>query len=176
VPSVGTGRRQRFPEAALPVFRQLKEEGMARRGRRRDASSKSRSQGARKAGRRGRGTTAGAADREALLTLVEIGRRTGISYPTLLRYVRLHLDRLPHTGSGRQRRFRPASVAEFRKLREESRRGRRGGRSGAAAATGVAGAELRRRLAALERGQVALAGQIRDLRKAIARPIRIKLY
>jgi DNA-binding transcriptional MerR regulator len=194
VPSVGEGRRQRFPEAALPAFRELKQEGMARRGRRRTTgvgagapaevaapqraakrrapkgtASKRRLRTPRKT--RGRRAAAAAgADREGLLTLVEIGRRTGISYPTLLRYVRLYLDRLPHTGSGRKRRFRPAAVDEFRKLREGSRRGR------GAARDSAAGAAITRQLAKLERGQLTLAGQLRDLRKALARPIRIKLY
>jgi hypothetical protein len=94
---------------------------------------------------------------------------TGISYPTLLRYVRLYLDRLPHTGSGRKRRFRPAAVAEFQKLRGESRRGRR-----AARPTSVA-PSLTRQLAKLERGQRSLARQIRDLRKTLARPVRLRL-
>jgi DNA-binding transcriptional MerR regulator len=195
VPSLGEGRRQRFPAAALPVFRELKTEGMARRGRGRSTSSRDAAKAGvpSGAGRRRRATQRGAAARRArgrrqgrarrgaapaaratsrddLLTLVEIGRRTGISYPTLLRYVRLYLDRLPHTGSGRKRRFRAAAVPEFQKLRLESRRGRRaGGRSA------VAGPSVTRQLAKLERGQHALARQIRDLQKALARPVRIRI-
>lgn len=163
LPSIGRGRAQRFPAAALPVFQELKAEGLARRGRGGAGRSKARAR------RRG-ASTAGASDREQLLTLVEIGRRTGISYPTLLRYVRLYQDRLPHVGSGRKRRFRPAALDEFKKLREQSRRGRRRGTSAAAAAPTVA-----RQLAKLERGQRDLARQLRDLRKELARPVRIRL-
>jgi DNA-binding transcriptional MerR regulator len=193
VPSTGEGRRQRFPAGALPVFQQLKEEGMARRGRgRKRAASGSLAAGAgrkrrgrkrggitrparpvaarRGNGRRGRAAAATASNRDSLLTLVEIGRRTGISYPTLLRYVRLHLDQLPHTGSGRKRRFRPAAVEQFQKLRSESRRGRR-----AAVRADGASPALSRQLARLERGQRSLALQIRDLRRALARPVRVRL-
>jgi DNA-binding transcriptional MerR regulator len=182
VPSVGKGRRQRFPSRALPVFQQLKEEGMARRG----GGRKSAPAGARtgKRPKRGAGKRAGAdrrsttvrrgrgaerGDRDSLLTLVQIGEMTGISYPTLLRYVRLYLDRLPHTGSGRKRRFRPGAVAEFQKLRGESRRGRRAARPSAVVPS------LARQLAKLERGQRSLARQIRDLRKTLARPVRVRL-
>jgi hypothetical protein len=79
----------------------------------------------------GRGKTAG------LLTLTSISKTTGISYPTLVRYVRLYSNRLPHEGKGRARRFHPAAVAEFRKLRQESRGGRRA-RGGRSAAPGTA--------------------------------------
>jgi predicted DNA-binding transcriptional regulator AlpA len=163
VPSHGKGRAQRFPAAALPVFQELKAEGLARRGR--GSAGK---RGTR--GRRGETSTAAAGDRAQLLTLVEIGRRTGISYPTLLRYVRLYQDRLPHVGSGRKRRFRPAALEEFKKLREQSRRGRRAGTDATAIAPSVA-----RQLAKLERGQRDLSRQLRDLRKELLRPVRIRL-
>ena len=180
VPSVGEGRRQRFPAAALPVFQKLKEEGMARRGRGgsgrtrskrgagKRAASARRTEGRRSSAAR-RGPAAGR-DRDSMLTLIEIGRRTGISYPTLLRYVRLYLDRLPHTGSGRKRRFSPAAVEEFKKLRSESRRGRR-----AAAPPAPVAPELTRQLEKLERGQRTLERQLRDLRKSLARPVRFRL-
>ncbi len=119
--------------------------------------------------KRGAGKRAQGGDRDSLLTLVQIGEMTGISYPTLLRYVRLHLDRLPHTGSGRKRRFRPGAVEEFQKLRGESRRGRRAARPSAVAPS------LARQLAKLERGQRSLVRQIRDLRKTLARPVRVRL-
>jgi hypothetical protein len=109
--------------------------------------------------------------KDSLLTLVQIGRMTGISYPTLLRYVRLYLDRLPHLGIGRKRRFRPAAVAEFQKLRQESRPGRRasGGRGSGATPS------LTRQLAKLERGQRDLLRQLRALRRLLARPVRIRV-
>ena len=173
VPSVGEGRRQRFPATALPVFQQLKEEGIARRGR--GASGRARSarskRGAGKRARAASGRQAAGRERDSMLTLVEIGKRTGISYPTLLRYVRLYLERLPHTGTGRKRRFSPASVEEFKKLRSESRRGRRpADPSQSSVAPG-----LSRQLAKLERGQRSLERQLRDLRKSLARPVRFRL-
>jgi DNA-binding transcriptional MerR regulator len=167
VPSVGEGRRQRFPAAAVPVFEQLKVEGIARRGRGSSGAGGSK----RGAARRARATRGAAGRSDSMLTLVEIGKRTGISYPTLLRYVRLYLDRLPHSGSGRQRRFSPAAVEEFKKLRSESRRGRRpAAQSPASVAPG-----LSRQLAKLERGQRSLERQLRDLRKSLARPVRFRL-
>jgi hypothetical protein len=40
IPSVGKGRTQRYPEESLPVFNQLREENLARRGRpRKDGSA-----------------------------------------------------------------------------------------------------------------------------------------
>ena len=232
LPSVGSGRKQRYPEHALPVFAELRSENAGRRGRpRKNAAAASgaagatakrrpgRPAGARaaagkvRAGRRGRpakagaaraakpargaakvarsgrrpgrprkvqaatparrgrppgsgrragriGRPAGAAARraagraktEGLLTLTQISKTTGISYPTLVRYVRLYSNRLPHAGKGRARRFYPEAVDAFRTLRQASGRGgrRAGGRSAApgtarrgrppkAAASGAAG-------------------------------------
>jgi len=237
LPSVGSGRKQRYPEHALPVFAELRSENAGRRGRpRKNAAAASggatakrrpgRPAGARaaagkgRAGRRGRpakagaakpargaakvarsgrrpgrprkvqaatparrgrppgrpparrgrppgrprkvqaatparrgrppgsgrragriGRPAGAAARraagraktEGLLTLTQISKTTGISYPTLVRYVRLYSNRLPHAGKGRARRFYPEAVDVFRSLRQESGRGgrRAGGRRAA---------------------------------------------
>src|SRR3954466_4113968 len=40
IPSVGKGRKQRYPESALPVFDEIKNENVGRRGRpRKDASA-----------------------------------------------------------------------------------------------------------------------------------------
>src|SRR3954469_118121 len=40
IPSVGNGRKQRYPENALPVFDEIKNENIGRRGRpRKDASA-----------------------------------------------------------------------------------------------------------------------------------------
>jgi hypothetical protein len=206
IPSVGSGRKQRYPESALPVFDELRNENIGRRGRpRKDAAAAAtparrgrpagsgrkaaaETQGARGGrgtaapGRTGRrpgrpaknapATTATAAKPAArrgrppgsktknrgagaagtsgtsgkpgnLMTLTQISEETGISYPTLVRYVRLHSDRLPHEGKGRARRFYPQAVDAFRELRQESGRGgRKPGRpagSGRAAGRGAAG-------------------------------------
>jgi len=173
IPSVGQGRKQRYPENALPVFDEIKNENAGKRGRpRKDASAPRAAAPAAKrrpgrpakssgpAAKRGRKPAAskraaaaptgrrpgrprknappaggGArAQKKAssnLLTLTQISETTGISYPTLVRYVRLHSDRLPHEGRGRGRRFYPQAVDVFRQLRSESGRGGRKKGSGA---------------------------------------------
>jgi len=183
IPSEGQGRKQRYPENALPVFDEIKNENAGKRGRprknpdapraERPAASKRRGRppgaakktGGRKAAaaprgaaakratggrgrkaaaaapaapaRRGRPAgrkTAGRAQKSGgLLTLTQISETTGISYPTLVRYVRVHGDRLPSEGKGRARRFYPQAVDVFRQLRQESGRGGRKKGSGAAA-------------------------------------------
>ncbi len=81
---------------------------------------------------------AGRSKTEGLLTLTHISKTTGISYPTLVRYVRLHSNRLPHEGKGRARRFYPAAVDVFRSLRQASGRGGRRAGGGRRAAPGTA--------------------------------------
>lgn len=176
IPAEGKGRKQRYPESALPVFEELKVENAGRRGRPRKDGSPASSSGAvsggaaggrrgrkpaaakaakaakKTPGRRGRPPGSGAAKTAAkkaaapargrggrkaaggraqrgsgsgLLTLGQVGEQTGISYPTLVRYVRMYSDRLPSEGTGRSRRFKPEAVAVFRQLREESGRGGR---------------------------------------------------
>lgn len=153
IPAVGKGRRQRYPMAALAVFQAIKRENMANRG-----------------GRAASGGKAAAAG--GLLSLSEIGRRTGISYPTLLRYVKLHAERLPHRGRGRSRRFLPAAVAAFEELRRQSRRGRRKVESTVA---GFVDRVLLGRLDRIERTQARLAKELRDLAKTVERPLRLVL-
>jgi excisionase family DNA binding protein len=109
----------------------------------------------------GRGKTAG------LLTLTEISKTTGISYPTLVRYVRLYSNRLAHEGKGRARRFHREAVDEFRKLRAESGRGgrRKGGRR-AAPGTARRGRPPKSAVgAAASRVEAVLARRVRDLEK-----------
>jgi len=167
IPAEGKGRKQRYPESALPVFDQIRNENLGRRGRpRKDPnaprptqSTRGRKPGAKAtkaeaaprgrgrkaatkaapapapAARGGRGRKAGAkttgaakqtgTKRGNLMTLTQISEQTGISYPTLVRYVRMHSDRLPHEGKGRGRRFYPEAVNVFRELRQESGRGGR---------------------------------------------------
>src|SRR6202035_3312069 len=147
IPSVGSGRKQRYPDSALPVFDEIKNETIGRRGRpRKNASAAAAPAGRRGGRRRGRkpGAKRGAAPASSaavaavekprrgrppgrrnvvksgraggsgLLTLTQISKDTGISYPTLVRYVRLYSDRLPHEGKGRARRFHPQAVDAFR--------------------------------------------------------------
>ena len=214
IPSVGQGRKQRYPDSALPVFDEIKNENAGKRGRprkdpnaprpERPTASKRRGRPAKSAGRKaaaapapaaakragGRGRKAAAAAPAAparrgrpakaakggsgnLMTLTQISETTGISYPTLVRYVRMHADRLPSEGKGRARRFYPQAVDVFRQLRQESGRGGRKAGSGAAAAKstggrgrgraaaapsneGTVGAALQQRLKQLEKTQQSL--------------------
>jgi hypothetical protein len=139
---------------------------MKKRSTRAGRSGGKKTGGGRRSGRRSAGRA------ETLLSLSEIGRRTGISYPTLLRYVKLHGNEIPHVGTGRARRYRPEAVEVFRALRARSNRGRR--------ATGVAArpAELRaleKRVAALERVQRRIEATLKELSRELRRPLRLTL-
>jgi DNA-binding transcriptional MerR regulator len=144
IPSVGKGRAQRYPEGSLDVFRQLRDENMSRRGRPRKNASGAQGAAAPKAakaakptrgrraaakGRSGAAATSGGDD-SGLLTLTQVAKKTGISYPTLMRYVKTHSDKLASVGSGRRRRFKPESIEAFQALRGESRKGRKAAASG----------------------------------------------
>lgn len=65
----------------------------------------------------------------SLLTVGQISERTGISYPTLMRYIRDHSHRLPSEGEGRARRFTPDAIDVFRQIRSETKGGRKPGSS-----------------------------------------------
>jgi hypothetical protein len=241
IPSVGSGRKQRYPENALPVFDEIRHENIGRRGRpRKDASAaaapspargraagsgrKAAAQGTRgrgpgrpaRAGRPGRpagksaaapaavakpaarrgrppgsktkskGAAAGATGKAAnLMTLTQISEQTGISYPTLVRYVRLHSDRLPHEGKGRARRFYPQAVDVFRTLRQESGRGGRkpgrpagsgraasgkAGRGQAAATADTSG--LAQRIKVVEKAQQEIEKRFRSLAQTLQKLFR----
>lgn len=177
IPSKGKGRRQRYPEEALPVFEEIKQENVKRRGRPKKSETKAK----RGPGRKKKEAAAG---KEGLLTLTKISEETGISYPTLVRYVKLHKDRLPYEGSGRGRRFRPEAIEIFKQLREESPRGRRkkgakaaapkAARRAAAPAAG-GGGDLAKRVGSLERSQEGLEKQIKELIKLVKRPLKVTI-
>jgi predicted DNA-binding transcriptional regulator AlpA len=225
LPSVGKGRKQRYPESALPVFDEIKTENAGRRGRPRKDASAPRPERAtaskRRPGRPAKKTPAVAAKRPGrpakkataaraaasgrktaaasgraggraqksgnLLTLTQISEQTGISYPTLVRYVRINADRLPSEGKGRARRFYPQAVDVFRQLRQESGRGgRKAGSSGAAAkpagrgrgraAAAASGGEsnsvLQQRLKALEKTQQNLEKKLKGFVDSISKLFR----
>lgn len=235
IPAEGRGRKQRYPESALPVFDQIRNENLGRRGRpRKDPNAPRPVAGSKRpvakgraaaaaapaapaksgraaAGRRGpakrtaapapaaapargRGRKAAASSSGSgkLMTLTQISEDTGISYPTLVRYVRLHGDRLPHEGKGRGRRFYPQAVDVFRDLRSESGRGGRkpsaakvaaptgkrrgrppgsgaGARAAAAVASIASSAEvgLHKRLKAIEKSQESLEKKFRGFVKSL---------
>ncbi len=196
IPSQGKGRKQRYPVESLKVFEEIKQENIGRRGRpRKDATSGAAARGrkpvARKSTRKASVRRAAPAKTEAaktgtdLLTLAEIGRRTGISYPTLSRYVKKHSRKLKSKGKGRARRFYEEAVSVFEDLRSQSGRGRKAGTAAkgrrparaavaktrgraTAAAAATTDVELTKRVAALER-------QLKALERKLSRPVRFRV-
>jgi hypothetical protein len=192
IPAQGKGRKQRYPENALPVFDEIRKENLGRRGRpRKDpnaprkatpvkrgsvAAAPPRRRGRKPLSRlaaakaappapvKSRGRKA-ASSRSGLLTLTQISETTKISYPTLVRYVRMHADLLPHEGKGRGRRFYPAAVDVFRRLRQESGRGGRKKGSGTKAAA-VKVARRRGRPPAAASSDAAVQQRLRAIEKA----------
>jgi excisionase family DNA binding protein len=131
-------------------------------------------------GTRGGRKSAASGGRSNLLTLGQVSEQTGISYPTLVRYVRLHSNRLPSEGTGRSRRFHPEAVAVFSQLRSESGRGGRkpaaakavrGPARGRAAASS-SGDTSHQRLKALERAQQDLEKRFRGFVQSLQKLFR----
>jgi len=170
IPAVGKGRTQRYPASALRVFKEIKKENLAKRGRpaKKKAAAKKRKKPA---------TTKG--KQKDLLTLSEIGRQTGISYPTLIRYVKVYGSKIPSVGRGRKRRFRPEAVAVFNQLRAQSRRGRKKGTKGSRTATArvTTGANkaLTDRIKKLEKAQTDISKQLEDVIKLLKRPLQVTI-
>lgn len=186
IPSEGEGRKQRYPRAALAVFKKLREENLKKRGRpakkkRAAAKTASKRRGKARSKAKTKARTKTRAKRgsgqEKLLTLLEIGRRTGISYPTLLRYVKVYGDEIPHVGEGRRRRFPVAAVKEFRRLRRSSKRGPRAGqkRAPAASARRAAGTDqaLKARVRELEKAQRQVTRQLDEIVRLLKKPMQI---
>ena len=119
--------------------------------------------------------TAGSGRGAKLLTLLEVGRRTGISYPTLLRYVKLHLDQIPHVGTGRQRRYPTEAVAVFRRIRKSSKRGPRSGQKPTASGRQASGTDqaLAARVRELEKAQAQVTRQLSEIIKLLKKPMKI---
>lgn len=153
IPSVGEGRKQRYPLAAVGVFREIKAENLKRRGRPRKQPE---------------------ASAEDLLTLTEISKRTGISYPTCVSYVKKYGDRIPHVGEGRKRRFPVEAVAVFNEIRSQSRRGRKPkppGKKPAAAPDRTLAARIR----SVEKAQAENTRLLKRMVKLLERPVRVTL-
>lgn len=190
IPSEGKGRMQRYPEEALEVFEEIKKENISKRGRPRKEGSgegaskrKGRKTRSRRKGRRSavkkKPEAAKEEQGEDLLTLTEISKRTGISYPTLSRYVKQHSSRLKSKGKGRSRRYYPEAVEVFEEIRSQSRRGR--GRSkptsaaksstprrAASSGSSKADRDLVKRLTAIER-------QLKAIEKKLDKPVQLTL-
>ncbi len=168
LPTVGKGRSQRYRKEALAVFRAIKKENMRRRGRPPKKGAKT----AKAAGKRQPTRTRRRKGEEGNLTLLEIGRRTGISYPTLIRYVKLHGKEIPHVGKGRSRRFKPEAVAKFKQLRRASKRGPKPSGTGAARAR-ASEATIARRLHELEKAQREVSRQLDAVVRLLRQPLKI---
>jgi len=170
IPAVGKGRTQRYPASALKVFKEIKKENLAKRGRpaKKKAAAKKRKK-----------PTTTKAKQKDLLTLSEIGRQTGISYPTLIRYVKVYGKKIPSVGRGRKRRFRPEAVAVFSQLRAQSRRGRKKGtkqtRATTARVTAGANKVLNDRIKKLEKAQAEIGKQLEDVIKLLKRPLQVTI-
>ena len=186
IPSVGKGRKQRYKKESLEVFQQIKEENISKRGRPKKAASakrKTKSTRGRKAtgGGGGRAKKAEAPSSDGLLTLKEISDRTGISYPTLSRYVKLYPNKLKFEGSGRKRRYHEDSIPVFEELRATSKRGPSAG--GKKASTGGRGRQAggRRKAAAsgsgsdtaLENRIKTLEKQVKDLERRLSKSVKV---
>lgn len=139
IPAVGEGRLQRFLVPALRVFEQIKRENLAKRGKYLRTPTNQ-------------------------ISLAEIARRTHIAYPTLLRYVKDHLQDIPHQGTGYKRRFLPEAVAVFQRLRRETRRGRPPAK---ALNTTAAKRDLSRRLLRIEEAHARLTLELQALSAAM---------
>lgn len=181
IPSVGKGRKQRYPEKALAVFEEIKKENLGRRGRPRKsaAAATRRTKSTRpKAPKKSKASVA--PKTAGLLTLSEIGRRTGISYPTLVRYVKLFLDQIPHEGAGRKRRFPSQAVRVFQRLRAQSKRGRRPKSAlGLAARDGrqAVGTDraLSERIRVLEAAHGEISRQLQSVIETLKKPLHVTI-
>ncbi len=175
IPSVGKGRTQRYPENALEVFEEIKKENVKRRGR------PPKAEGKKKAGRPKKSAPTTSDASGDLLTLTKISEETGISDPTLVRYVKMHGDRIPSEGEGRSRRYHPGAVGVFQEIRSESSRGRKkkssGGDGGAKtrSRSGGGGEDIGKRVESLEKAQASLEKQIRELIKQVKKPLKLTI-
>jgi hypothetical protein len=189
IPSVGEGRKQRYPREAVAVLKQLKKENLAKRGRPPKSSAPPAKQAkkAKKAGTRAKKRVAAAKtsstkSKTELLTLSEISRITNISYPTVSRYVKLFLERIPHVGAGRVRRFPSEAIAAFQQLRSESRPGRPRKSAAKAAPSKSAGkgaarteVDLHARLKALEKSHADLSKQLAAVVELLKKPMQVTI-
>lgn len=193
IPSHGQGRSQRYPEEALDVFRELKKENIGKRGRPRKNAApgeETKPKATKTTKSKAKSEGSGKKSTEGLLTLTQISSETGISYPTLLRYVKMNLKGIPHRGSGRGRRFLPEAIEVFKEMKGQSRRGRKpgsgsGGKASAkgstrstASGTGSGGVDLSglvARIKDLEKQQKNLEKLLIKQEKLLSKPIRVTL-
>lgn len=182
IPSEGKGRTQRYPEDAVTVFQEIYQENLSKRGRagaskaaskrKKKAAAKGRAAGRKKA-KRGK-----AAETEGLMTLKDLAAKAGVSYPTAQNYVRKHLDRIPHEGRGRTRKYPEESVAAVREIYQENLAKRGGARQTAkpkkgsrARSRAAAGPADKRLVSALEK----LERRMASLEKLMKKPLKVEI-
>lgn len=182
IPSEGKGRKQRYPEEAIAVVREIKEENLKRRGGARRGKAKTKAK-AKASAKPAAARTTG----DTYLPLTEIARRAGISYPTARKYAAQHARSIPYRGSGRSRRYGVETVEVFKRLRSESRRGRRpgtprGGRKKTAArrattmrSASVQDRALAQRIQRLERAQQDISRQLQEVINTLRQPIQVTI-
>lgn len=163
LPTVGKGRTQKYPPEAVPVVQEIYEENLARRGRGSKKKSGAKKKAKRKTKKQGK----------ELLPLTEIAERAGVSYPTAQNYVKKHLDRIPHEGKGRRRKYPPAAVKAVQEIYQENMKKRGGGRKRKKKSSGAkrAGATDTRIIEALEKLEERLA----SLEKLMEKPLKVEI-
>ena len=178
IPHSGAGRKRRYSPAAIEIFEEIRSQSRRpwpKRKAKEPAIRDVRPQPeVKKPARKSARKTAATAE----LSLLEISRRTGISYPTLLRYVKLHGKQIPSKGSGRKRRYPEEAVAVFQKLRSQSKRGRKPAAKRVAkkrAASVSTDASIAARIRALEKGQREIEKQLKGVIVELKKPIRVTI-
>lgn len=186
IPTVGDGRTQKYPEKAVAVVQEIYQENLSKRGRSGAAAAGTKRK--RKSGKRARRKTSKRASRskrstaaEGLMTLKDVAKKAGVSYPTATNYVKKHLDRIPHEGKGRTRKYPEEAVAAVRKIYKENLSKRGGGgrkksaktsrKSSSRARSRAAGAGDARLVSVLEKLEKRIAG----LEKLMAKPLKVEI-
>ncbi len=67
------------------------------------------------------------ARQKTLHSLLDVKKKTGISYPTLIKYARDYADQIPTVGKGRNRRYTVESIKVFQRIFAQRQPGRRRG-------------------------------------------------
>lgn len=190
IPTVGKGRTQRFPEEAVAVFKEIYEENVSSRGGAAKSASKAKGSGGRKrkgkrkAKGKGRRKRAKSSAKSDLMPLTKVAKAAGVSYPTAQNYVKKHLDRIPHEGKGRSRRYPEEAVAAVKAIYEENAAKYGGGgakktakpkrsssRSSGRKRTATAGASDPKLASVLDRLEKRLA----SLEKLMSKPLKVEI-
>ncbi len=175
IPHEGVGRKRRYHPDAIPVFRELR--AQSKPGRKPKAAPAV--PGKRSVPRRtvpGRGKVQAVAEQQAapsrLLTLTAIGEQTGISGPTLQRYLKLYGDQIPFEGEGRTRRYHPEAVSVFREIRSRSSQSRKSKTRAAATAKAP---QRKRRAASASASASAASGSVEARLSALEAQVNLVL-